>query len=288
MSWRTRRPSPSMVVSLVALFVALTGVSYAALGKNTVKSKQIKNGTVSSVDVKDDALTGTDINESTLTGLPTSPLADGSVTTPKLADGGVTVAKLGDNAVGTAKLTDNAVNAAKLADSAADSGAIADGAVGTAKLATDAVDAAKLANDAVDTLALQVNSVDTAALQPDAVTGSKTNEPTLDIPTAWANISDPTAAADPDVAAGEGVIDVDDGAFNADGLYCFDLGFTPDLIIATDAATGNARVLTAQASPDPGGSCGPTTREAAVFGNDLYTTHPALGGDMYVAFFDLQ
>src|SRR5690348_3702601 len=65
MRWR---PSPAMVVALIALFVAITGVGYAVskIPKNSVKSKQIKDGEVKSVDVADDGLTGTDIDEATL------------------------------------------------------------------------------------------------------------------------------------------------------------------------------------------------------------------------------
>jgi hypothetical protein len=57
-----------MVVALIALFVSLTGVGYALirLPKNSVRSKQIKDGQVKSVDVADNGLTGIDIDESTL------------------------------------------------------------------------------------------------------------------------------------------------------------------------------------------------------------------------------
>lgn len=57
-----------MVVALIALFISATGVTWAAvsLPKNSVKSKQIKNGQVRSKDVADNGLTGTDIDEATL------------------------------------------------------------------------------------------------------------------------------------------------------------------------------------------------------------------------------
>jgi hypothetical protein len=53
-----RRPSPSMVVALIALFVALGGTSYAALKlpKNSVGNRQLKNGAVTSNKVKDRSL----------------------------------------------------------------------------------------------------------------------------------------------------------------------------------------------------------------------------------------
>jgi hypothetical protein len=48
MKMRLRAPSPAFVISLIALFVALGGTTYAAtsLPKNSVGTKQLKNGAV--------------------------------------------------------------------------------------------------------------------------------------------------------------------------------------------------------------------------------------------------
>jgi hypothetical protein len=55
------------VVGYVAVFLALCGGAYAAgLPKNSVKSKQIKDGQVLSADIGDNAVTGADVDESTL------------------------------------------------------------------------------------------------------------------------------------------------------------------------------------------------------------------------------
>jgi hypothetical protein len=53
-----RRPSPAMVVALVALFVALGGASYAAfkLPKNSVGTSQLKKGAVTGAKVKSGSL----------------------------------------------------------------------------------------------------------------------------------------------------------------------------------------------------------------------------------------
>ena len=52
------------VMATVAVFIAIGGGAYAAgLAKNSVGSKQIKDGQVKSVDVKDNSLTAKDINE---------------------------------------------------------------------------------------------------------------------------------------------------------------------------------------------------------------------------------
>ncbi len=87
------RPAPSMIVALVALFVAMGGVSYAAatigsaqIKNNSVRSKDIRNsdvrgkdirtGTLGSSDVKNDALTGSDVLESSLGKVPSAGTAD--------------------------------------------------------------------------------------------------------------------------------------------------------------------------------------------------------------------
>ena len=60
------------VVATLALFIALGGASYAAvkLEKNSVSSKQIKNGGVKTKDLGTDAATGAKVDESSLGTVP--------------------------------------------------------------------------------------------------------------------------------------------------------------------------------------------------------------------------
>ncbi|HET6830177.1 MAG TPA: hypothetical protein VFH44_02390 [Solirubrobacterales bacterium] len=51
-----RRPSPALILSLIALFAVLGGSAYAALSKNSVGSKQIKPNAVKGEDVKESSL----------------------------------------------------------------------------------------------------------------------------------------------------------------------------------------------------------------------------------------
>lgn len=74
-----RRPSPALVISVLALFVALGGTGYAAsqingksLKNNSVPGKKLKNGSVTGGKVKSDSLTGGQINESSLGTVPSS------------------------------------------------------------------------------------------------------------------------------------------------------------------------------------------------------------------------
>lgn len=63
-----RRPSPAMVVALVALVCALTGTAWAALGKNSVGTKQLKTGAVTSAKIKKGAVTAAKVRKHSLTG----------------------------------------------------------------------------------------------------------------------------------------------------------------------------------------------------------------------------
>lgn len=99
-----RRPSPALVVSFVALLVALGGTSYAAfsLPKDSVGTKQIKNGAVTNSKLKSGAVT-------------TGKIKNGTVTKSKLNTSGLTVpnathANSADNATNAT----NAINAANL------------------------------------------------------------------------------------------------------------------------------------------------------------------------------
>jgi hypothetical protein len=120
-----RRPSPAMVIALIALFVSLSGVSYGVatgfidsreiknnqvrsidlrnnqvrsidLRNNEVRGRDIRNSTIQSRDVAINAITGDDVKEDSLAKVPSALLADsattaGSVDSMKVLD--TTVAK---------------------------------------------------------------------------------------------------------------------------------------------------------------------------------------------------
>jgi hypothetical protein len=80
------RPSPAMVVAVVALVCALTGTAWAALGKNSVGSRQLKakavttgkiaNSAVNGAKVANGSLSGADINVGALGTVPKATSAD--------------------------------------------------------------------------------------------------------------------------------------------------------------------------------------------------------------------
>jgi hypothetical protein len=73
------RPSPALVISCIALFLAMGGVSYGLasgainsreIKNNTIRSRDIRNGAIRNRDVHRDTLTGSRIRESTLGTVP--------------------------------------------------------------------------------------------------------------------------------------------------------------------------------------------------------------------------
>jgi hypothetical protein len=87
-----RRPSPALVISIVALVVSLGGVAFAAtkitsknVVDNSLKSIDLKNGKgVKGVDVVANSLTGAAISESSLGKVPSAAQADSAANSDKL------------------------------------------------------------------------------------------------------------------------------------------------------------------------------------------------------------
>src|SRR3954447_25663280 len=90
-----RRPSPSMIVALLALFVALGGSSYAAL---RVGSKQIVNNSVRSKDVRNGTLRGKDSGKNTYTGKQIKESSLGKVRSAGSADNAANATSAGNAA----------------------------------------------------------------------------------------------------------------------------------------------------------------------------------------------
>jgi hypothetical protein len=80
---RVRLPSPSMAVALLALFVALGGVSYG-VATGSIDSRELKNGTVRSVDLRNNDVRGADIRNGTV---GTADLRDGTLLARDFAPG---------------------------------------------------------------------------------------------------------------------------------------------------------------------------------------------------------
>src|SRR3954468_24904908 len=70
MQARNMRPSPALIISIIALIVALSGTAIAAkqLGKNSVGSRQLKSKSVTTGKIANNAVTGAKVAKETLTG----------------------------------------------------------------------------------------------------------------------------------------------------------------------------------------------------------------------------
>jgi len=94
-------------VGLLALVLILTGgTAYAAssaahLPKNSVASKQVKNGSLQGKDLKDGTVASADVANGSLTG---ADVADGGLTGADLADGSVAGADLAPGAVADTRI----------------------------------------------------------------------------------------------------------------------------------------------------------------------------------------
>ena len=111
-----RRPSPAMVVAVIALVMATVGTAFAALGKNTVGTKQLKKNAVTAAKIKKNAVT-------------TAKIKKNAINTARIKKEAVATGKLKDSAVATDKIAAAAVNGSKIADGSVTGSKIADGSV---------------------------------------------------------------------------------------------------------------------------------------------------------------
>ncbi|WP_156027891.1 hypothetical protein [Candidatus Solirubrobacter pratensis] len=116
-----RRPSPAMLVALLALFLALGGPAQA---RRLINGGDIKKGTIRSTQIKDRTIQMRDINQTVRRQLQQTPtssisepmLTNGAVGSNKLANGAVTGIKIAGGAVTTGSIADGSINGAKIAD----------------------------------------------------------------------------------------------------------------------------------------------------------------------------
>ena len=72
-----RRPSPALVISIIALFVSLSGVSYGVatgfidsreIKNNEIRSRDLRNNEIRTRDLRNNEVRGIDIRNSTVQG----------------------------------------------------------------------------------------------------------------------------------------------------------------------------------------------------------------------------
>jgi hypothetical protein len=140
-----RRPSPTAVIAIAALFVALGGPAHAA---RLIDGKDLKPGSVASKQVKDHSIAPRDLSKRAVRALTAT--ADGSIGAAKLADSAVTTRAIAPGSVLTGSVGDNSLTAADLAASSVGTDEVADNAVGQTEIRNNGVGASEIADQSID------------------------------------------------------------------------------------------------------------------------------------------
>jgi hypothetical protein len=121
-----RRPSPALVIALVALFVALGGPAEA---KRLIDGKLLKKGSVNSRAIKNGTIAKADLSKTAVRSLTTTPT--NSVRAANIVDGQVLAPDLGVGSVTVGAIAPGSVTASKLAPDSIGSGSVANGSLQT-------------------------------------------------------------------------------------------------------------------------------------------------------------
>jgi hypothetical protein len=110
---RSLRPSPSMLVALIALFISLGGVSYG-VATGSIDSREIRNNTVRSPDLKNNDIRTQDIRNNEVRGrdIRNSSILSRDVGLNTLTGNDINESKLGTVPVAASPLAFARVNAA--------------------------------------------------------------------------------------------------------------------------------------------------------------------------------
>ncbi|HEU5063889.1 MAG TPA: hypothetical protein VFT79_12180 [Solirubrobacterales bacterium] len=136
------RPSPALVISCLALFLALTGSAFAVgVAKNSVRSAQIVDGAVRNVDLRDNAVNAPKIAPDSV---GNEEIAENAVASPEVAQDALTNQDLGAASVTSSEVADQALTASDLGPDS-----VAASELGTVVVRTNATTLAKDASGGV-------------------------------------------------------------------------------------------------------------------------------------------
>ena len=134
-----------MVVALAALFVALGGPAQAA---KLIDGKKIKKNSITSKQVRDGTLKPRDLSSVALGVLTATPA--GSITEPKLAANAVSTRALAPASVLTGTVADDTLTAADLGANSVGADEVADNAVGQSEIRNNGVGASEIADNTIE------------------------------------------------------------------------------------------------------------------------------------------
>ena len=174
------RPSPALVISCVALFLALVGTAIAA-PKLAIRSAQIVNGTVRTVDLRDNAVQSVKIADAAVTAVDLATdsvgedeIAKDAVKSDEIAKDAVKADEIAENAVASPEVAPDSLTAGDFAANSVGSSEVVDQSLTQADLGTNSVGETEVAADAISadeltTVTLRNNSDTLAAGQNGAV-----------------------------------------------------------------------------------------------------------------------
>jgi len=139
---RSFRPSPALVISCVALFLAMAGSAFAVgVAKNSVRSAQIVDGTVRTVDVRDNAVNAPKIAPDAV---GTEEIAENAVGSPEVAQDSLSAGDLGNASVASPEVVDQSLTSADVANESLTSDDLGPNSVGSSEIQTGAIRASEL------------------------------------------------------------------------------------------------------------------------------------------------
>jgi hypothetical protein len=139
---RSYRPSPALVISCVALFLALTGSAFAVgIAKNSVRSAQIVDGTVRTLDLRDNSVNAPKIAANAV---GSEEIAENAVESPEVAQDSLTNQDLGTASVTSSEVADQSLTAGDLGPNS-----VAASELGTVTVRTNATAIAKGTNGSI-------------------------------------------------------------------------------------------------------------------------------------------
>jgi hypothetical protein len=253
MSSRIRAHLRNNLVGYIALFCfAMGGTAYATHPDG--------EKTISSIDIIDDEVFSDDVANDTLAG------------------GGLAAADLQPNSVGSSEVALNSLTAFDLASDSVGSVEVATETLGSSDIGTNAVGTSEVGLESLTSSDLASNSVGSSEVTANSLAGSDIAEPSLTgfDPEAvssrkYAFIVTTVGASGVDVndSRSKGIVDADVKR-GATGIYCFELGYSPDSVIGGAAPISGLaetdRVVTGY--PAQASDCAAGT-DATVFLRDI-------------------
>jgi len=127
-AWIRSKLSFANVVSMMALFIALSGIAWAAsLPRDSVGAAQIKKDAVGASEIKKDAVSRSEVKRGAVS---TDELKDGGVGAIDVTDGSLAGAEIADGTLALADLGPNSVDGSKVVEGSIGGGDVADGSLG--------------------------------------------------------------------------------------------------------------------------------------------------------------